>query len=381
MRRNWTIRGLSIPLALLAVLLPSRSEAHGDPWPLVNAAENAAWGTLIHRSTSPTCELLVVAPGLSAPVSIPPVRLANPVVGLPEGTEVLPGQRGLFLWIAATPTRCDLAALDGTVLVGGFLPGNPPVEEREAVLRAIGGGAEGVFTEVDARRLLESSWSPARAIALGWIRDREVLGAELRSALDASLATEDEGWLRGALETYLQRGWSLPPRGLPELVTRGEDPVLVDLALHAIERQGDLATRAELLLAWRGAPIAEKQRLLAAYARLRLEESVPWWQEALASEDSRLWETALAEMGRGTIPGAIDAYRAVLRSADPALLRPALEGLARARTAEAATLLREFRATRDPEDPLARQAERHLTEPARHRSRPRVDAPAGEGRR
>ena len=88
MRRNWTIRGLSIPLALLAVLLPSRSEAHGDPWPLVNAAENAAWGTLIHRSTSPTCELLVVAPGLSAPVSIPPVRLANPVVGLPEGTEV-----------------------------------------------------------------------------------------------------------------------------------------------------------------------------------------------------------------------------------------------------------------------------------------------------
>ena len=247
---TWMIRGLSTSLMLLIVLFGSRSEAMGDPWPLVNTADRAVWGTLIHVSNGPTSRLLVVRPNDSAGSETPPIRLVDPIVGLPEGTDVMTGQRGLFLVKNSVPEDADFPAMDGTVMVGGFIPGRPSDPVCAAIDKLIAGDtAEIPFSEEDARALLGSEWGPALFIALGWWNDRGELGDEAKVALDATLDTDDATWLRRVLEVYLLHGWSMPSAGLADVVVEGLDPVLVDLAIHAIQKHGGSSARADLLVA------------------------------------------------------------------------------------------------------------------------------------
>ena len=364
-----TIRGLSTSLMLLIVLSTSRSEAMGDPWPLVNAADRAVWGTLIHTSTGPNSRLLVVRPNDNvADGGVPPIRLVDTIVGLPEGTDVMMGQRGLFLAKTAVPADAGFPALEGTVMVGGFIPGRPSDLVCTAIDRLIAGDlAATPFSEEDALALLGSEWGPAPFIALGWWNMRGTIGDDAKSALDATLATDDSTWLQSTLEVYLRHEWVLPTGGLATMVVDGRDPVLVDLAIIAIESQGGAAARADLLLAWPSATGPARVRLLGAYARLHLEESLPCWQEALAADDPLVWSTAIRELGRTRIPGCIEAYRPILKSKDAWVLTLAVDGLAAARNASAAALLREFRAELKDDDPLALKTDRALRQPGRVR--------------
>ena len=368
MFRLWTFRGLSISFMILIGVTSNRLRAMDDPWPLVNAADRAVWGTLLHSSSGTHSRLLVIQP---LEPGVAPIRVLDPILGLPEGTEVFPRQRGLFLISDAVPENAEFLALEGTILVGGFLAGSPTPEVRSALERLTASPewitSEEVepFTDADARTLLSSEWSTAREIALGWWAFQGESSPASRTALDASLATDDPRWLQKALAVYLHKGWTVPDGGLAELIAKESDPVLCLLATEVLRQQSSPQAEAALILAWSDADRYGRQRLLHAYADLGLEESLPWWESALGSDDPLLWKTAVTELARSKVPGAVAAYAPILESKDLEVLRLAIEGLALARTAEAAQLLENFRERTADDHPLAPRVERALSQPGR----------------
>lgn len=367
-----TIRGLSILCAVLSIGLPGgRSEASDDPWPLVNVADLAAWGTFIHSSTGSTSRLLVILPEDEATAEPSPIRLADHVVGLPEGTEITLGARGLYLATIHDPRGSEFSTIEGTILVGGFLAGWPEDRVRTRIRALVSPTPDASpFSEADALVLLESEWLPARLIAIGWWRERGgEPSATAKAALDASLSGDEPRWLRPALELYLIRGWAIPTAGLVDRFITTDDPVLADLALRGIAAHGRATDRADLLLAWHGAETSERVRLLEAYATLQIAEARPWWEEALTSDYPELTTVAVRDLGRAGVPGAARAYQVLLEARDPQMVSLALEGLARTRTPQAAAMLRAFRDSRSEEDPLAEKAERLLTRPHRYGAR------------
>jgi len=376
---NTTTRGLPILCAALSIgLLSGRSEASDDPWPLVNAADFAVWGTLIHTSTGPSSRLIVVDGEDPPPpaAAIPPVRLVDHVVDLPDGTTVPPGGTGLYLATTADGRDPGFAEVAGTILTGGFIPGWPDSATRERVRRIAAPSEDAPFSEEDALALLASDWAPAKSLAIGWWRERaEAPSPAARTALAGAVRVEDRTACRLAIELHLARGWEVPTAGLVGRYLATEDPGLAHIALLAIAAGSAAEPRAELLLAWPSADREARARLLVAYADLAIEESLPWWQEAFASDDAELTTIAIRELGRARIPGAGDVYPALLASEDPRVVSLALQGLSRTGTPAATALLREFRAARPDDDPLGLEADRLLRQPRRYGARPPQPSP------
>ncbi len=339
------------------------------PWPLVNAADRAVWGTLIQVSKGPTTRLLVVrsAEDSGGENRRAPVRLIDRVVGL-HGVNVIPGQRGLFLVSQGDDRDPGFAQVEGTVLIGGFLSGWPDEETRALITKLTESSDREIsLTEEEVRELLDSTWSPARALALDWWTNHpERLSPLGKEALDRSLSSDDPHWLRRALQAYLLHSWSLPMEGVPQLLVESSDPVLVDLLIRALETHGEPKARAELLLAWRKANPESKCRLLQAYSRLGIEEAAPWWEEALRSPEEALRNQAIRDFG---ISGAADpllVYQALLSADDRSVVSLALQGLVRMKSPAAIGLLRSFRDTTPETDPLRSKVERLLRLPHRY---------------
>lgn len=367
-----------MPCATLLVLglLGVRAEAASDPWPLVNAADRAVWGTLIHHSSGISSRLLVVRTE-DAP-DAPPVRIVDTVGDLPDGTPVARGARGLFLVTTRDLGPSEFAATEGTILVGGFLPGIADAATRARVERLIAPAtADAPFDETDARALLEGDWAPGRRLAIGWWRDREdepshIAKAALHSAIERG---KDVAELRALIELHLLRGWPVPTDRMTDLLLANDDPVLADLAVRGLASDGDGGDRSALLLAWRGADRAARVRLLRAYAALGIEEALPWWREAIVSDDPELTTVALREVARAGVPGSIRALSRVLQVEDPRLVALALEGLARSGSPEAGAAIRSFIGSREEDDPLVAKAERLLRHPRRYTVRPSRPSP------
>jgi len=180
------ICAFSIASLLFLGLSPQRGDAMDEPWPLVNAADRAVWGTLIQVSKGPTTRLLIVgsAEDSGGETRRAPVRLIDRVVGL-HGVNVMPGQRGLFLVSQRDDRDPGFAQVEGTVLIGGFLAGWPTAETRALLTNLIeSSDKELSLTEEEVIGLLNSSWLPARTIALDWWKryPREAERARKRSS-------------------------------------------------------------------------------------------------------------------------------------------------------------------------------------------------------
>ena len=352
-----------------------------EPWPLVNAADRAVWGTLIQVSKGPTTRLLIVgsAEDSGGETRRAPVRLIDRVVGL-HGVNVMPGQRGLFLVSQRDDRDPGFAQVEGTVLIGGFLAGWPTAETRALLTNLIeSSDKELSLTEEEVIGLLNSSWLPARTIALDWWkRYPERLSALAKEALDRSFGSDDPHWLRRVFEAYLLHGWPLPMRGVPQLIVESSDPVLVDLLIHALKTQGDQEARAELLLAWRAANSESKRRLLQAYAGLRIAEAGPWWEEALGSDEITLRNQAIRDFGVSGVANPLLTYQALLSANDRNVVALTLQGLVQMKSPAAIELLRTFGEATPETDPLRSKVDRLLRFPHRYgksygtRSHPRT---------
>ncbi|MFQ5654628.1 MAG: HEAT repeat domain-containing protein [Planctomycetota bacterium] len=297
---------------------------------------------------------------------------------LPDGMTLWSGARGLVLWREGAGESARLGSFNGTLLAGGFLPLDPLPADRGRIEELVAAEMrrDDPPREV-ALRLLESPDRDCRSLALSCLRSRlgDATAAE-RARLGSAFRREPEGeLLESFLELFLLCDLPLAGDIAAAIVIERDDPELLELGVTYLEKHGDLSDRSTLLAAFPGASTGRRLILLDAYARLRIDEAIPWWTEALLSDEPRLIRAAIRGIAQGRAPGAEEACEALLDSSSDEIRRLALSALATLGTPRATVLLRE---ARERGGALGELAARLIRHPYRHAQLPRRHPAIGE---
>ena len=340
--RRWSVLLAFVVACLLC--LSSTGSAQESPWPLVRVADSLMRGTIVGVDDGVRDRQLWVDTSAGSAVH-PIVAIVEPAGMLSEGSALTPGGSGIFLLVdEAIEATSEFPSAAGSMLAGGYLPLVASDAEFEAIetLRDRARSSKERFGALSL--LLSSKQVQLQLLALGALTERqESTDATLRGAITARLLGADDGRVASAvLNLTLTRGWPLEEIDLCELLLGTDSPAVSHLTLEMIGRHGGAVERANLLVAWPDADPRARLRLIDAYRHLTLTESLPFWTEALVSDDPRLVAAAISGLGEARIPGAEEKYRLLLDSPRKELQALALRGLARTATRGSFDLLREF---------------------------------------
>ncbi len=371
-----------LTLMLTLLLHPWTARAYAaDVWPLVKFADGAVWGTLMAVDTVGDDRILLIAVDGSTPS---PFLRGNGSISLleragrhPDGTPLVPGSSGLFLFTDVdTP-----ASTDGYLIAGAFLPVES-ILDRDRIQQLVTAEIVGENVSLEtAGNLLRSEQAACRLFATRCFQqlalDRSAsLDAGLRQAFRTETSTPV---LVALLDLFLVRGWPLVDGSASNLVLSYESSELNELALAYVARHGDADDRAQLLTAYPEANVTTRRRLLTAYARLGLREAEPWWHHALTCEDPNLSLHALEELCFSELDGLEDLFHALVESSSKRIRALAVRGLGSLGTVRASNILRQLAADRSENDPLGRLAHRILQYPYRY-GRVKLRSTRGTGR-
>lgn len=326
---------------------PTAQALASEFWPLVECADAAVWGVVESIETGDRDRLVTIAvhgrADLAGSGGSGRLLLLERCGRYPDRTSLHPGDTGLLLYRFPEDDSGEWPHPDGWLVAHGFLPAPNDAGDHGLVTELV----QRDFADEPARphtalRLLESDSAACRKLGLEWLRRSEYeLDGQQRRLLGDTFRDElDSENLYLFLDLFLVREWNLAGSGISTIVLTHEHPALNRHALFYRQRHRDADDEARLLMAYPNADDATKIRLLHAYAALQLEESAPWWEDALTSPERTLREAAVHELGHANVPDAVSILEQLIDSDDVRLATLALRSLVSRADSEALAALR-----------------------------------------